>query len=244
MAVENEANLAGGAGSGLATASAVAVAETPSSNSARAVPVATAAVSISGGIAPGTRLAVDEGVGLGGCVTPGGRVDEAVGEATAVAIDVRLAVAVAAPGRLVAFGVYVLEGVRLGPVGEAVRVGVREGVHVAVRVDVRVGVRVGVLEAVGDWTTTDVLDAVDDAVAVASEVGLAGGALTVKVPSPRLRGTAPPDGEVAAALLRSRFEVPGAADASTLNVTLATAPSGIASWFRPKIMTLTVPAEG
>jgi hypothetical protein len=66
MTVENGANLAGGVGPGLATASAVPVAETPSSNSARAVPVATAAVSISGGIAPGTRLAAGGAVALAG----------------------------------------------------------------------------------------------------------------------------------------------------------------------------------
>jgi hypothetical protein len=161
-------------------------------------------------------------------VTPGRRVDEAVGEATAVTIDVRLAVAVAAPGGLVALGVDVLEGVRLGPVGEAVRVGVREGVRVTVRVAVRVGVRVEVPVAVGDRTTTEVLDAVDDGVAVDGEVGLAGGALTVKEPSSRLRGMPPPVGEVAAALCRSSPDTPGAAPGNTSNETLATVPSPMA----------------
>jgi hypothetical protein len=65
------------------------------------------------------------------------------------------------------------------------------------------------------------------------EVGVgvdeAGGASTVNDPSLRLRATLPPSGSVAAALLRSRVEVPGAAPARTSNVTLATLPLGITS---------------
>ncbi|HSB89446.1 MAG TPA: hypothetical protein VLD63_05410 [Anaerolineales bacterium] len=127
--------------------------------------------------------------------------------------------------------VRVREGVGLGPdVAEAVRVGVREGVRLAVAVEVLVLVDTGEEVVLG--------------VEVGLEVSVAGGAVTVKDPELRERGTPPPEGLVAAALARPRVNVPGAALPSTLNEIVASVPSGMAVWLSPKTTMRTLEDEG
>jgi hypothetical protein len=133
-------------------------------------------------------------------------------------------------------GVGVREAVGLGP---GVEVDVRVGVTDGVRVTVGDGVRVGVLVEV----RVDVAEAVAMGVLVAGEVTVAGGAVTVKVPLLRTRGTGFADGSAAMALARPRLDAPGEAPGFTLKETVASVPSGIAR--TPPWMTMRkVPAEG
>jgi hypothetical protein len=115
-----------------------------------------------------------------------------------------------ADGVLVLVGLSVAEEppVGLGPIeGVMVEVAGSVGVNVDVDVEVAAGVSVNVL--VGVFVT--------------------GGESTVKEPLFNLTAIPLPLGSVAAALLSVRGEVPGTAPTSTLKITLATGPSGIAS---------------
>ena len=229
-------------------ARAVAVAATASSSLASAVPVAAAAVSISGGNVgvPAGPIGEREGeatavevVAVGGV----GEVGVEVGLVRAVAVRVAVLVAVAGvtrvgegPGVGVREAVGVREGVGLGPGVEVdVRVGVLDGVRVALGVELGPTVLVGVRVAV--------LVAVDVGVAVGREVFVAGGAVTVKVPLLRARGTGFANGSEAMALASDRLDAPGEAPPLTLKETVASVPSGIGK--TPPWMTMrSVPAEG
>src|SRR3990172_1422939 len=220
-------------GPAFSPAKAVAVAATASSSSASAVPVAAAAVSISGGkvgapAGPGGEpeggITAVEGSAVGGV----GEVVVEVGLAIAVAVRVGVFVEVAGvtgvgegPGVDVREAVGVRDGVGLGPgVEVSVRVGVLDGVRVAVGVKVRVGVFVSVRVGVFVAEARGVL--------VAGEVAVAGGAVTVKVPSFKVSGIELADGSEATALgCKSRGLEPGAAPMLTLKETVAIVPSGI-----------------
>jgi hypothetical protein len=126
-----------------------------------------------------------------------------------------------ADGMSVFVGVGVVEGfpVGLGPI-DGVTVGVGE--IVGAMVDVKVGIGVSVCALVG----VEVAAGVSDGAVVGVIEG--GGERTVKEPLFNLTAIPSPLGSEAVALLSVKGEVPGAAPASTLKITLATLPLGIA----------------
>jgi hypothetical protein len=198
------------------------VAATAASNSASAVPVPMVDNSRSARL-PSSRA----GVELAG----GPPVVEAVPSGLAVRLGVGVMLLVGlvslvalADGNSVFVCVGVAEGPSVGPGPiEGVMVGVGEtvGAMVVVKVEVAAGVSVDAL--VGVEVATGV--SVDAFVGVV----VAGGARTVKELLFNLTDIPLPLGSVAAALLSVSGEVPGAAPTSTVKITLATVPLGIAS---------------
>jgi len=170
------------------SANAVAVAATLLSNSASAVPVATAAVSTSGGIP--SDVGPDAPPPTAG-VNAVSVAPKSSGVADGVQLGINAATAVVGGGFVevgtrVALGGGVKDGVGLGPgVVDTVRVGVTVRVRVAVAVSVLEGVgvivRVGVAVAVA--VRVGVRLAVADGVTVRVGVLEAGGDVTVNEPS-------------------------------------------------------------
>jgi hypothetical protein len=119
-------------------------------------------------------------------------------------------------------GIDVAEGPPVG-LGPIVGVTVRVGKTVGAMVDVWVGISVSVGALVGVEVAAGV------SVGALEGVAVAGGDSTVKEPLFILTAIPPPLGSVAAALLSARDDVPGAAPANTLKITLTTVPLGIAS---------------
>ena len=216
------------------SASAVAVAATLLSNSASAVPVATAAVSTSGGIPGDVGPDAPPTAGVNAAsVEP-----KSSGVSDGVQLGINVATAVVGGGFVevatrVALGGAVKDGVGLGPgVDDAVRVGVTVRVRVAVAVSVLegVGVIVRVVVAVAVAVRVGVRLAVAESVGVRVGVLEAGGDVTVNEPLLRVRGrTATPHGSLADAADKVRADWPGAAAGSTLKCMSARMPSAMAS---------------
>jgi pyruvate/2-oxoglutarate dehydrogenase complex dihydrolipoamide acyltransferase (E2) component len=175
---------------------------------------------------------------IGEVVTSGLTVNFGVGVTLLVGLDSLVALA---DGILVLVYAGVVERppVGLGPI-EGVIVGVVEEVGATVDVGVEVTIGASVVVIVG------VKVEVGSGVSVGALVGVfvAGGESTVKEPLFKLTSIPPPLESVAAALLNVSGDVPGAALTNTLKITFATVPLGIASWLKPKMITLTVLEDG
>lgn len=200
----------------------MAVAATAASKPAIAVLVAS--VADSGSVrAPPSRVgfALTDDPPVGEAVTSGLSVGFSVGVVLLVGLDSLVALADGIP---VFEGVGVVEGpsVGLDPI-VGVTVGVAEGIGAIVDVEVAIGVLLAALVGM----KVEVATGVSEGALVG--VFVAGGESTVKEPLLNMTPIPLPLGSVAAALLSIRDEVPGVAPTSTLKITLATVPFGIAS---------------